>query len=144
MSIPSDPLPDTSAARARVAPPAWCLIVLSGLGLLSHLASLGRNATVERVVVVNADDEEDAQEFIERNLSGPQGAGLNVVALLVSGVMLYGGWQMKNLEQWGFALAAAILAAIPCMSPCCCLSTPVGIWALVVLNNPAIKSSFRS
>jgi hypothetical protein len=32
---------------------------------------------------------------------------------------------------------------IPYISPCCCLGLPIGIWALVVLNNEQVKSSFR-
>jgi hypothetical protein len=38
---------------------------------------------------------------------------------------------------------AAILAMVPCLTPCCFLGLPVGIWALVVLNRAKIKSEFH-
>jgi hypothetical protein len=31
---------------------------------------------------------------------------------------------------------------IPCLSPCCCLGLPIGIWALVVLLDNNVKASF--
>jgi hypothetical protein len=40
-------------------------------------------------------------------------------------------------------MAASIIAIIPCFGPCCCLGIPVGIWALVVINKPEVKSAFR-
>jgi len=40
-------------------------------------------------------------------------------------------------------VAASIIAMIPCVSPCCCLGLPFGIWALVVLARPAVKSAFQ-
>jgi hypothetical protein len=32
---------------------------------------------------------------------------------------------------------------VPCISPCCLVGLPIGIWALVVLNKPEVKSSFH-
>jgi hypothetical protein len=40
-------------------------------------------------------------------------------------------------------LAAAIVALIPCFSPCCLIGLPIGIWALVVLSKPEVKSQFE-
>ena len=41
-------------------------------------------------------------------------------------------------------MTATILAMIPCISPCCLLGLPVGIWSLVVLLDENVKASFRS
>lgn len=41
-------------------------------------------------------------------------------------------------------MAVSILSMVPCVSPCCLLGLPVGIWALVVLNTPEVKQAFRS
>lgn len=38
---------------------------------------------------------------------------------------------------------AAILAMIPCVSPCCLLGLPLGIWALIVLLKPEVKAAFQ-
>lgn len=51
---------------------------------------------------------------------------------------------MKSLENYGFAMAASIIALIPCMGPCCILGIPFGIWSLVVLSDPVVRSSFKS
>jgi hypothetical protein len=50
---------------------------------------------------------------------------------------------MKKLESYGLAMAASIIAMIPCVSPCCLLGLPIGIWALVVLMKPEVKSAFH-
>jgi hypothetical protein len=53
---------------------------------------------------------------------------------------------MRNLKGWGMAMTAAVLSVIPlCFNSCCCLiAMPAGIWALVVLNKPEVKSSFTA
>jgi hypothetical protein len=32
---------------------------------------------------------------------------------------------------------------IPCTGPCCIVSLPLGIWALVVLMSPDVKAAFH-
>jgi hypothetical protein len=51
--------------------------------------------------------------------------------------------KMKRLESHGLAVTASILAMLPCTSPCCIIGLPLGIWALVVLSKPEVKSAFR-
>jgi len=75
--------------------------------------------------------------------SGALGAVSSSLGILISGVIFYGGLKMKRLENHGLAVAASILAIIPCTSPCCLLGIPVGIWALVVLSKPEVKSAFH-
>jgi len=58
-------------------------------------------------------------------------------------VVLAGAIQMTRLRSFGLARTAAILAIIPCIGPCYLLGIPFGIWALVVLHDPAIRHSFR-
>ncbi|MCS7305211.1 MAG: zinc-ribbon domain-containing protein [Thermoguttaceae bacterium] len=67
-----------------------------------------------------------------------------IIGLALAIVVLLGAIRMKKLQSYGFAMTAAILSIIPCTSPCCFLiGTPIGIWALVVLNDPAVKAAFR-
>ena len=49
---------------------------------------------------------------------------------------------MQKLQNYQFALTASIVAMVPCISPCCVFGLPFGIWALVVLNKPEVKSQF--
>ena len=49
---------------------------------------------------------------------------------------------VKKLESYTFAIIATIIAMVPCISPCCIVGLPIGIWALVVLNKPEVKGAF--
>jgi hypothetical protein len=75
--------------------------------------------------------------------SGGFGIVSSSSGILLSAVIFYGGLKMKRLENHGLAVASSILAIIPCTSPCCLLGIPVGIWALVVLMKPEVKSAFH-
>jgi hypothetical protein len=69
---------------------------------------------------------------------------LNIIIPLLLGLLvIYGGMKMKNLENYTLAIVSAIVAMIPCTSPCCFLGLPIGIWALVVLCNTDVKMAFR-
>ena len=74
---------------------------------------------------------------------GPVAILLALVMLALGVVIILGGLKMKQLQSYGLAMTAAIVAMIPCLSPCCIIGLPIGIWALVVLNNPEVKSAFR-
>jgi hypothetical protein len=74
------------------------------------------------------------------------GGGLGIVQDIIGGVMgvivLIGAAKMQKLQNYQFALTASIVAMVPCISPCCVFGLPFGIWALVVLNKPEVKSQF--
>lgn len=66
---------------------------------------------------------------------------LRILGIVISAVIFIGATKMKNLQSYGFAMAAAILALIPCFA-CCLLGWPIGIWAIVVLVKPEVKAAF--
>ena len=74
------------------------------------------------------------------------GGGLGIVQDIIGGVVgvivLIGAGKMRKLQGYQFALTASIVAMVPCISPCCVFGLPFGIWALVVLNKPEVKSQF--
>jgi hypothetical protein len=74
------------------------------------------------------------------------GGGLGIVQDIIGGivgvVVLIGASKMQKLQNYQFALTASIVAMVPCISPCCVFGLPFGIWALVVLNKPEVKSQF--
>ena len=53
----------------------------------------------------------------------------NVLVLALSAVVIAGALKMKNLESYSLAMAASIIAMVPCFGPCCCFGLPVGIWS---------------
>ncbi len=74
------------------------------------------------------------------------GGGLGIVQDIIGGIMgvivLIGAAKMQKLQNYQFALTTSIVAMVPCISPCCVFGLPFGIWALVVLNKPEVKSQF--
>ena len=64
------------------------------------------------------------------------------IVIAASLVIFVGAWKMKNLSGSGWARAGSILAMIPCVSGCCLLGLPFGIWALMVLSNRDVKRAF--
>lgn len=70
---------------------------------------------------------------------------LTLFAFLASVLPIAGGIRMMSLKSYALGVCGAIAAAIPCMSAtaCCGLGEGIGIWALVVLLNPDVKSAFR-
>jgi uncharacterized membrane protein len=77
-------------------------------------------------------------------MGGVVGMILTIVWMLLSGVILFGGIKMKNMQSYGLAMASAIMAMLPCTTGYCCIfGLPIGIWALIVLMKPEVKASFR-
>lgn len=66
-----------------------------------------------------------------------------VIKLAVAGLIMFGASRLRNLKSFPLVVTAVILGIVPCTSPCCCIGLPVGIWALVVLFKPEVKSAFR-
>jgi hypothetical protein len=66
-----------------------------------------------------------------------------VLQLGIHGVVLYGALQMRKVQNIGLAYTAAIISCIPCCSGCYIVGIPFGIWALIVLNRPEVRSAFR-
>ena len=81
-------------------------------------------------------------EWFEEFIKGVAGMGSAIVGLVIAGFIIYAALKMKDMKQWSLAVAASILAMIPCISPCCIIGLPIGIWALVVLMRPEVKEAF--
>jgi hypothetical protein len=63
--------------------------------------------------------------------------------LAFSITLIVGGWRMRQLKSYGLAMVAAIMALLPCTFGWI-LGLPMGIWALVVLMDPAVREGFES
>ena len=70
-------------------------------------------------------------EWYEDFIQGVVGMGSAVVGLIIAGFIIYAALKMREMKQWSLAVAASVLAMIPCISPCCIIGLPIGIWALV-------------
>lgn len=75
--------------------------------------------------------------------SGPFGVITTVFGLVLSALILMGAFKMRSLRSYELCMTSAILVALPCLTPCCLVGLPLGIWALVVLRKPEVKSQFH-
>ena len=61
---------------------------------------------------------------------------------LASAIAIWSGYNMLKLRNYWLALAGSV-ALMPGSCMCCLLGLPSGIWSIVVLVNPEVKSAFR-
>ncbi len=116
--IPEYQTPPTGDPKSLVAPPAIALMVVGGIGIALQAVGLLFHILGVGMGAASARGGNEA---------------LASVAILNS-----------VLQSYGFAMTASIIAMIPCISPCCLLGLPFGIWALVVLSKPEVKSAFTA
>lgn len=143
---PPAPPPGPGSAQPSDLPPslkgpATALLITAGLGIALQLFSLLRHLLGTAMPLVLPGGGANAR--LAQMMAGSLGVVSSVIGLAIGGVILAGALKMKEGRSYGFALAAAILAMVPCVSPCCCLGLPFGIWALVVLIKPEVKAAFR-
>jgi hypothetical protein len=134
-----------NGAKEKVKIPAIALLVTAVIGILTNCLSivgaLVRLLGGATTTVVNKDDQTQQILVI---VQGPVGIVSGIIGIIVAGVVIFGAIKMQKLEAWGLALTAAILTAVPCTSPCCCIGIFTGIWAIVVLMNQEVKSAFQA
>jgi len=133
------PVAGTAAAQ-QVNGPATGLIVTAVLGAVLQIVSLIMNLAGASMM----HQRQMANQPAWVNMfSGAVGVGFGILAIVLAALILVGALKMKKLESYGLAMAASIIAMVPCLSPCCLLGLPIGIWALVVLSKPEVKSAFH-
>lgn len=129
-----------ASASNKVKGPALGMLISTIIGVLYTLISLALN--ILGLGLMASADQPVPAEF-ESLMGGIFLIVRCIIGLTGGGVIIFGCIQMMKLKSYGFAFTTAILAMIPCISPCCLLGIPFGIWGLVVLNDPYVKSSFR-
>jgi hypothetical protein len=128
-------------ARSQISGPAVGLLVtgiVGGFFALITMVGTGVGSLFE----LGSRWLEDLPEWYEEMFQGAFAFGGALVELLVAAFIIYAALKMKDLQQWGLAVAASILAMLPCVSPCCIIGLPIGIWCLVVLMRPGVKDAF--
>lgn len=128
--------------RKRLQLPASGLIIVGALNALSgFILILGRLASIvqgpERVIT----DDARRLGYMTASIFFPL---VSLISIIAAPVIIYGGIQMLSARRYSVALLAAILALIPLSSICCIPGIPVGIWALIVLRDPEVRTCFES
>jgi phage FluMu protein Com len=133
-------------AAQKISGPAIALIITGLLSILAHLGLAGFYAVVIYMALngqVPVNQGFPQQDPAQVALGGGVIVAGAIIRALLDIVVLIGAVKMKNLRSYPFAMAAAIIAVIPC-SLCCVLGLPFGIWAIMVLSDGSVKSAFRS
>ena len=134
----SDGGSDRNRAINSVKGPAISLIVIGGMGVMWGSVTVVMNIFGSSIGMLDG-----SGQYPQLMLQGGLGIVQGAISLACSIVIILGAIKMMKLESYGFAMASAIIAMVPCFSPCCCLGLPIGIWALVVLSNAEVKSCFH-
>jgi len=125
-------------AADQVTGPAIGLMVVAILGFLAQAFNLVWRLFFSAIAVAQSNQTEWVTIF-----SGTGAIISSILGILSSILVLFGGLKMKKLEAYGLALASSIIAMIPCVSPCCLIGLPIGIWSLVILSKPEVKAAFH-
>lgn len=131
------------AALQKIQGPAVGLIVTGALGLLMSLVSFVMNLLGTGMSGLSGLSD-DQMAGAMNMLAGGVGIVFAVIGFLVSAFIVWAALQMKDLRNRTLSIVASVVAMIPCISPCCILGLPIGIWALITINDPAVKGAFRS
>lgn len=132
----------SSNAYATVQAPAVALIVVSSIAIFFGSVALVidlillLSGAVERLEAMNDGPISEYTQITIRSIWG-------IILVFASLFVLYGAIQMRRLRNFGTAQAAAIVAAIPLLGPCCFIGIPFGIWAFITLRRPEVQDAFR-
>jgi len=135
--------------KSRIKTPALCLIICTILSLVMMVGAIG--ASVIRITTGIEPVPPPPSSFRHLSAQDPDYVRMKGVINLVSCtvifslqcLVLFGAIQMYRLKSYGFAMTANILCLIPCISPCCIIGIPFGIWGLTALSSQNAKSFFR-
>ena len=140
-------------ARGSLAGPAIALMVTAILGIVVQIASIllmpfqlkMQEQQMQTMVQQKALTQEQADQQMQmtRMIGGTAGIAVSVLGIVMGILIFFGALRMKSAQSYGLAMTSSILAMIPCLSPCCILGLPFGIWAIVVLTKPEVKAAFR-
>ena len=148
-------------ALRRVKAPALALAILACLDIIGAVWGLLRTAIFPPNAqqydsqlqqlhnalqqLNNPQLQEMIQKLIDFTQNRPIGIASGLFGLAMSVLILMGALKMQSLRSYEFSITAAIISMVPCVTPCCScvLGLPFGIWALIVLRAPEVKSQFR-
>lgn len=139
---------DDGRARAmsQVSGPAIALIVCTAIGIALAVLGILMQLLGMSMAGMNMGQFDNGQNAemakMMEMFSGAAGIVFRCIAIAVGIFIIFGCVKMKRLENYNLSLAACIIAMLPCLSPCCCLGIPFGIWAIVILNKPEVKQYF--
>lgn len=132
---------DQSNARQLIRGPAIFILVLAILNILTCVFGFVWMAFQDQILDMSTAPAESIE--FQKKIAVFFSLPANILGGLLAVTTLIGALQMMKLKSYGFAMATAIIMLIPCGNCCCFLNIGAGIWALVVLSKPEVKSAFQ-
>ena len=126
------------AARSKVLGPAIGMVVVGSVGLLANLAG----AAIMLVATTLAPSL-PGQDKMAQTIGQTAGVVVYVFFAVLSAVLIFAAWRMKNLDSYAMSIAACVIAVLPCYHVCCIFGLPFGIWGFVVLFQDDVKNAFK-
>lgn len=128
-------------AASMVSGPGIALIVLGVLVGLGNVAGIFMNLLG---VMAHQSTGDPQMDKIVNLMSGGMGVISGIIGIVLAGLTIFAGIQMQKLRNYSLVMAMLILNMIPCCNSCCCvIGLPIGIWGLVILMKPEVKSAFK-
>jgi hypothetical protein len=103
-------------------------MIVSVIGIIGHIAWLAFEL---------ATDQLDASNALGRVIGV-------LLIIAIHGAIIGGCTTMLSGRSFKGSMIGAILACVPCWSPCIVLGIPFGIWALMVMYQPHVRNAFRA
>lgn len=141
------PIPTASREMAESAMkgPAIGLIVIGAIGVLWYLFNtivVFAGAGMHRPIP--ADAPPALRSFME-GARGPLAGLFSLFFAAANSFLIFAGVRMMKLQGHTLAVIACIVAMIPCFAGLCCFPGLIfGIWGLIMLNKPEVKSQFTN
>lgn len=138
---------DSAGIKEQLNVPSLILLIGAVGGILMNLMGMVMNLMgVNNMQSMPPEmmNKPEMQQFVTM-MEGMQKAGpvMSLVGIGVCAFVAFGALKMRSLQSYNLAMAACIVGIIPCCYSCCCIFTMTGgIWGLVMLMKPEVKSSF--
>lgn len=129
--------------RSKVGPPGIALVVLGLASILANVAFLliSMVGYADSLVALVSGDLDSSYTttiigMLVRNLLSL------AVSCFASLVVAFAGLRLRGARSSGVVYVGSVLAMLPCVGPCCCLGLPIGIWAIVTMQDEQVKAAF--
>jgi hypothetical protein len=136
---------DRERAREMVSGPATGLLVTGIICLIVSILNTVMSLTGAGFQPPPGEIPPEMQPIFDmlQKMQGPVAIITSILGIGISALIIFAAQKMRALQSYALVVTGAVLAIVPCISPCCCIGIPVGIWVLVVLFKPEVKAMFQ-
>lgn len=129
--------------RNLVLKPAIALLVVGFLGLALDLFIAGFGFVDDFITPLSPASKERSKEAVEQDRENAvAGITLLLGLAVASGIAIWAGFNMIKLKRYGVSITGSFAVMLG-GGFCCLVGLPVGIWSLIVLFKPEVRSSFH-